>query len=283
MRRVVDLAVNGLGGLLQDTNQVVGSVLVVSPHLDDAALSIGATLACLSGMGSKVEVLTLFAGKPTDGLSGPAKHFHTLCCQPYDGSAILVRQDEDRSAIGILGARWSHGEFLDAVYRKQSNGQWLCRHDDAMFADDLADEEGLVDELSEYISAKCDVVGPDVILTCSANGRHVDHRHAFNSSAAAARKAEKPLLAWEDLPYAAGYAPAPPRPMLSEVSAVSDLASWDVKWKAITAYASQVFMLWGDSDWVSLLEWHARTRGGTEPAELFWTVPGNIFHPCERI
>jgi hypothetical protein len=44
----------------------VGRVLAISPHLDDAALSVGATLADFSARGADLEVLTLFAGVPRE-------------------------------------------------------------------------------------------------------------------------------------------------------------------------------------------------------------------------
>jgi hypothetical protein len=41
-----------------------GRVVVVSAHLDDAALSLGATIARVASMGGEVSVLTVLAGDP---------------------------------------------------------------------------------------------------------------------------------------------------------------------------------------------------------------------------
>jgi LmbE family N-acetylglucosaminyl deacetylase len=279
MRGTADLAKDGLGGLLEGRTGISGSVLVISPHLDDAALSVGATIACLSNTGSTVQVVTLFAGKPVGALSGAANHFHDLCGHPYDGSAILLRRHEDRSAMEALGARCCPAGFLDAVYRTDADGAWFCQHDQAMFAEGLPDEADLVRGLTQYIAAQCDEVCPDVILTCSANGNHVDHRHAFRATLAVTRRAGIPMLAWEDLPYAVGTVTAPPFPRLTEICAVADQPSWKAKWEAISAYASQVYMLWGESDWISLLDRHAMERGAGMAAEMLWHVPSRDVNP----
>jgi LmbE family N-acetylglucosaminyl deacetylase len=42
-----------------------GDVAVVSPHLDDAALSLGAAIAALTRSGRTVRVVTPFAGDPS--------------------------------------------------------------------------------------------------------------------------------------------------------------------------------------------------------------------------
>lgn len=97
-------------------------VLAVSPHLDDAALSVGATLANLAAHGTDVQVVTLFAGVPDEELSTVACAFHVNCRLPADSSAVALRLDEDLAAMDELGARPHHCGFLDAVYRRASDG-----------------------------------------------------------------------------------------------------------------------------------------------------------------
>ncbi|MGH3829147.1 MAG: PIG-L deacetylase family protein [Pseudonocardiaceae bacterium] len=60
----------------------VRRVLAVSPHLDDAALSAGATLADLAARGVDVQVCTLFTGAPHEPLSAVARAFHARCDLP---------------------------------------------------------------------------------------------------------------------------------------------------------------------------------------------------------
>ena len=82
--------------------------LIVSPHLDDAVLSMGGTI----GAGSTV--LTVLAGFP------PAWHWPT----PFDNAsgfddsvkAVEAHRLEDQDACAELGARAEHRGFLDGQY-----------------------------------------------------------------------------------------------------------------------------------------------------------------------
>lgn len=248
------------------------SVLIVSPHLDDAVLSIGATIACLVSQGVAVEVLTLFAGQPVGDLSPVARHFHDLCEHTHNSSAIRARRKEDQVAMEALGAQWTHSDFLDAVYRRTRDGQWLCIEDLAMFADDLADESYLVEELSKHISLSVNHLAPDLLFTSAANGGHVDHSHTLRATRATAEGFGLRMLAWEDLPYAIGTEPMTPQEAAEQVCLPLHERHWISKLNAVDAYASQVRMLWPAGDWATELTTHATSRGAGTPVELLWTI-----------
>ncbi len=80
----------------------VGRLVVVSPHLDDGVLSLGAAISEWARRGATVELLTVFACDPDsaatvggwDGRAG----FRT------EGKAARARREEDRRACEILGA-----------------------------------------------------------------------------------------------------------------------------------------------------------------------------------
>lgn len=84
---------------------------ILSPHLDDAVLSLGQYLA--TGPGD-VEVITALAGIPPPGL-----------LTDYDRStgfsssreAMWLRLDEDAAALGLLGVGFSRLGFFDQQYR----------------------------------------------------------------------------------------------------------------------------------------------------------------------
>ncbi|KAB0640285.1 PIG-L family deacetylase, partial [Burkholderia territorii] len=84
--------------------------LVVSPHLDDAVFSCGQLLAQSPGS----VVVTVFAGIPAHGTAAP----------PWDrragfrtaDEAMRTRRDEDRRALGTLGAHAVWLDFLDDQY-----------------------------------------------------------------------------------------------------------------------------------------------------------------------
>lgn len=80
--------------------------MVVSPHLDDAVLSLGATMAHAVESGSKVEILTVFAcaiqsNAPTDDWDRKSGFI-------TEGEAAQQRRREDETACRILGVapRW---------------------------------------------------------------------------------------------------------------------------------------------------------------------------------
>ena len=71
-----------------------GRVVVVSPHLDDAVMSLGATIAKAVQSGTRIEVLTVFAYKPSS--SEPAGPWDTRCGYETEGQAADSRRAEDR-------------------------------------------------------------------------------------------------------------------------------------------------------------------------------------------
>lgn len=244
----------------------VPRVLAISPHLDDAALSAGATLAELSAQGTHVEVLTLFAGTPNEPLTDVARAFHTKCGLRTDATAVVVRRDEDRAAVHELGAHAHHREFLDAIYRRASDGQWLCRHNQAMFDAQPLDQD-LLDEISHEIRHNLAVLNPDLVLTCAAIGNHIDHRLTRAAVLHATTGRETQVLLWEDLPYAIGRPPATTPHRTRPITP----GAWEQKRRAITQYTTQVRMLWpAGTDWATQLLAHAHSRGHGHPAELLF-------------
>lgn len=247
-------------------------VLAVSPHLDDAVLSVGATLANLVSCRHFVRVVTLFAGRPVDDLSDIAVSFHRKCGHPSDGSAIRGRRSEDLAAMRILGSDVGHANFLDAVYRRRADGSWLCQHERAMFDTNLPGDECLERELRRHLEDQIRETKPDLVLTCAAVGHHVDHVLTFETTARVLRHRDISLLAWEDLPYALSSPTPGSLKEFSRILVTPSETSWAKKWEAIAAYASQVRMLWGSRDWASILEKHATAQGSSRPAEVLWRV-----------
>jgi LmbE family N-acetylglucosaminyl deacetylase len=86
--------------------RLLGRLVVVSPHLDDAVLSLGATLAQAAEAGAKVEVVTVFACEPTS--NAPADDWDRKSGFATEGQAAKQRRVEDRKACSILGVtpRW---------------------------------------------------------------------------------------------------------------------------------------------------------------------------------
>jgi LmbE family N-acetylglucosaminyl deacetylase len=92
---------------------VDGHVAVVSPHLDDAVLSLGAAIARWA-RDADVELVTVFAGDP--GSTGPASTWDRRAGFETEGAAIKSRREEDRLACSLVGARPVWLPFREAAY-----------------------------------------------------------------------------------------------------------------------------------------------------------------------
>lgn len=249
-------------------------VLAFSPHLDDAALSAGALLAGLAGMGTEVHVVTLFAGLPQESLSPVAHAFHHMCRLPHNATAVAVRRREDLEAMRILGVRAHHAGLLDALYRRRRDGRWLCDHDLAMF-DAISPEEGIMATVCASVEHYRELVLPDLMITCAALGRHTDHLLGRTAVTAVAEVTETRLLLWEDLPYGIGTKLSQDigKPIRMPVSPVG----WARKREAVARYASQIRMLWPDgSDWAKALRDHALERGAGQLVEVLWNARAGL-------
>lgn len=79
-----------------------GLVVVVSPHVDDAVLSLGAGIARATRSGTDVRVVTVFANDPES--SDPPTDWDRAAGFSSAGEAARARRDEDRRACEIVGA-----------------------------------------------------------------------------------------------------------------------------------------------------------------------------------
>jgi LmbE family N-acetylglucosaminyl deacetylase len=119
VRRGLD-AVAGLRGartvrpLSPGSPPIGGRAAVLSPHLDDAALSLGATISAASAAGAEVRVITVLAGDP--GAADPAGPWDSASGFATAGEAARARREEDRRACELMGASpvWLH--FRDHQY-----------------------------------------------------------------------------------------------------------------------------------------------------------------------
>lgn len=90
------------------------SVAVVSPHLDDAALSLGATITRLVWEGADVRVVTVFGGNPDSSVE--SGNWDRRGGYQSLGAAARGRRSEDLEAWRLLGARPLWLPFGDAQY-----------------------------------------------------------------------------------------------------------------------------------------------------------------------
>jgi LmbE family N-acetylglucosaminyl deacetylase len=221
------------------------TVLAVSPHLDDAVLSYGGHLAQLCSDGCDVTVYTVFASRPEPPYSPLAERLHYLW--GLRTSPMETRLSEDALAMDAIGANAVHGSFLDAIYRRSIQGDWLIQPGGGLNGASVADEPELVTRIAREIGQLAARLEPDLIATCLAIGDHVDHVRARDAAVAAAVERGTSLQFWQDLPYGIRASHVPPLPRgvslgHSQTTALSN-RSWDTKINAVKFYVSQHRML----------------------------------------
>jgi LmbE family N-acetylglucosaminyl deacetylase len=87
---------------------------VISPHLDDAALSLGASLAAAARNDVSVVVVTVFAGDTES--TAAASAWDSRCGFRTEGEAARARRSEDARACAVLGADPVWLPFKDESY-----------------------------------------------------------------------------------------------------------------------------------------------------------------------
>jgi LmbE family N-acetylglucosaminyl deacetylase len=216
-------------------------VLAVSPHLDDAVFSAGASLARLADAGHDVTVLTCFTASVPDPTG------FALACQTDKGLApdvdyMALRRGEDRAAVAVLGASPAHLPLREAPHRGYDSAPALfagARPDDVAWQD-------VREALRSYDA--------DLWLAPQGLGGHVDHLQVVRAVAALGR----PTLWWRDAPYALrslGPTPSPDLPGgLVEVALPQDRGR---RSDACACYATQLgFQFGGEAGMrVALRDW----------------------------
>ncbi|MBM7807543.1 LmbE family N-acetylglucosaminyl deacetylase [Geodermatophilus bullaregiensis] len=172
-------------------------VTAVSPHLDDAAFSVGGTLAALADAGHEVTVVTCF----TRSVPDPAGF--ALACQldkglPADVDYMALRRAEDTAAMAVLGATPLHLDLPEAPHRGYTSAADL-------FAG-VHDGDGIWTTVRDLLAA----VPGDLWLAPQALGSHVDHLQVLRAVAGTGR----PVLWWRDSPYVLRDPDAVPGPDL---------------------------------------------------------------------
>ncbi|MBK8939491.1 MAG: PIG-L family deacetylase [Polyangiaceae bacterium] len=148
------------------------TVVALSPHLDDAVLSIPCTLRRLSVAGERVIVLTVFS---------------------HGDASYRERRREDREACTTLGIEPLHLGLEDAPFRRG-----IPLTFDALIHASLGADDPDIARTAEAIAHTLGPLGPSLVFAPLGVGAHIDHRVVH----CAARKLPFPLRFYEDRPYA---------------------------------------------------------------------------------
>ena len=147
---------------------------------------------------------------------------------------VRERRQEDITAADILGAKAVHFDFLDCIYRRGQNGEWL--YQDRLFIPPHPEDADLPSQIASAIAPR---LQPDDGLVCQLSvGSHVDHVLVRQ----AAELLGRPLIYDIDMPYflyKSDELESKSAGMKESVSRVSE-AGLDRWTDAVVAYKSQL-------------------------------------------
>jgi len=174
------------------------TILVLSPHLDDAVLSLGGMMAHKVSQGQSVVVYNLFCAPYHGPLSPAAQRLHEGWGDPEDITAL--RLHEDRQALEVIGAHQIIGDARDLIYRQSLQGAWLYSNMEDIQGERNPEDDALVGTYSNKLSGmftrdKFDIYTPLCI------GGHIDHMLVFDIGVRL-HKGGYAVRFYEDLPYA---------------------------------------------------------------------------------
>ena len=208
--------------------RLLGRLVVVSPHLDDAVLSLGATLAHAVESGANVEVLTVFACDPSSAT--PTDDWERKAGFATEGAAAQQRRIEDRSACRVLGVTPRWFDFSAHPYARR---------------------ESMEEVVSAVVAA---TAGADTVLIPGFPLEHADHAsitHALLSHGLRCRN----LGLYAEQPYSFDLRTTPngPIPAMPAASVRSGAFTWrracaqrrhrQLKLRAVQQYQSQLRLL----------------------------------------
>jgi LmbE family N-acetylglucosaminyl deacetylase len=111
-----------------------------------------------------------FPAVPESDLSPFAQLLHAKWGFSSAEETVRLRRAEDKRAAAILGASVTHFDFLDCIYRRGANGEWLYSDIDVP---PHPQDAGIPSQLAETIASR---LQPEDVLVCQLSvGSHVDH------------------------------------------------------------------------------------------------------------
>ena len=139
------------------------TTLVISPHLDDAALSVGGTIASWTAAGERVVIASVYTKGPPLGEIAPSMRKF---------ADYVTRRSEDAAACTVLGAEIRRLDHVERAFRRPYLTGWS-------FFTTPAHREGFAtlgavrDSLEQLAQLE-----PTRILIPFGIGNHIDHVEA---------------------------------------------------------------------------------------------------------
>ncbi|MEX2556632.1 MAG: PIG-L family deacetylase [Actinomycetota bacterium] len=189
-------------------------IVVLSPHLDDAVLSLGAAIASWARDGARVEILTVFACDPDS--DAPSRGWDRRGGFATEGEAARARREEDRRACAILGAVPVWLPFGSVDYERHG------------------------DEASVREAVRVAADGADELLAPGYPLSHPDHEWLARVLDDRGALGCERLGLYAEQPYSRRAGGGPPASFEPVAVGLRDRLA---KWKAIRQYRSQLALL----------------------------------------
>jgi len=167
------------------------TVIVISPHLDDAVFGCGEYMAANAG----AVCVTVFAGTPPQGYA-KLNAWDTACGFAPGENVMAWRRKEDRKALAQLGAQAVHMDWLQGSYLNGAKGTRQRTH--PYQAKEIAETISVVLEPLLGAEPHSQVVAPLGLV-------HSDHKRVHNACLLLLGTAIRPeqMLWYEESPYRA--------------------------------------------------------------------------------
>ncbi|MCB1999184.1 MAG: PIG-L family deacetylase [Burkholderiaceae bacterium] len=250
-------------------------VVILSPHLDDAALSCGGLLHTLR---RRVSTLVVSVSSATARIA-KADGSRPISSRKGHVSSHMRRR-EDIAAMHSVDTHFVHLSFADAIYRRSPlTGRLIYRNERERWVTPRVDDMAHVEELYLVLRRLCLDLGRILLISPMGIGHHVDHHitaqvalRMVNSHAGAE------LLFYEDFPYVAdpamgsGSQDDPPKALgrlqLKPAQRFVVPVDVDAKMNLLRHYASQVRPLFGDDG--GMRARITQQMHDNQPSEFYW-------------
>ena len=252
-------------------------VVVLSPHLDDAALSCAGLLAAVHDK-TRIVVATVSCANPSKREDNDATAGSGRARRGF--TPPQERRKEDMRAMRALGCNFVHLGFADCVDRRSAtSGELIYRQERVRWQRPSLEDSAHMEELFIVLKRLCGRMGQVLVVCPLGIGFHVDHLICAQVVLRLMRTGAN-VLFYEDFPYVAnpmrrdGFADSPNAAMERlGVEPIERLVlSYDPQKKEeiLMLYESQVPKLFGSRDGLraSLQSLHYESR----PVEFYWRV-----------
>lgn len=172
-------------------------IIILSPHLDDAVVSMGSFLSYMESFSVPIQVVSVF----TKGANVTHSISEKLISQGKHKSVeeyFEERISEDKKVLSQLrNVESTHLNFIDCVWRADEDGNifYTERYLGEIHKKDLKTTEMVIRELQKL------EIEDSLIFAPIAHGKHVDHQIVRN----AATEVFPEVIYYSDFPYSVLY------------------------------------------------------------------------------